>query len=101
VVCAGALISGIAGALVFGAAAGAAHLLRDRPRWRDVVMVGGSATGLILAGAVLSRHPWRAVDGYAGHSAGVQLLALVAVGLLAASVLQFVGLPIPTRRRRR
>ena len=37
------------------------------------------------AGAVLSQNPWRSVDGYAGHSVGVQLLALVSVAMLAAS----------------
>jgi arabinofuranan 3-O-arabinosyltransferase len=45
-----------------------------------------SAGGLIMAGAVLSRHPWRSVDGYAGHSANVQLLALISLAVLAASV---------------
>ena len=40
----------------------------------------------ILAGAVLSRYPWRSVDGYIGHAWGVQLLALISVGALAASV---------------
>ncbi len=37
---------------------------------------------------MLSQNPWRSVDGYAGHSAGVQLLALVSVGALAASVVR-------------
>jgi arabinofuranan 3-O-arabinosyltransferase len=45
-----------------------------------------SAGGLILAGAALSRHPWRSVGGYAGHSANVQLLALISLAVLAASV---------------
>ena len=40
------------------------------------------ACGLILAGAVLSRYPWRSVDGYIGHSPWVQLMALIATGLL-------------------
>ncbi|MDQ2626388.1 MAG: hypothetical protein M3Y90_05225, partial [Actinomycetota bacterium] len=44
-----------------------------------------SAGGLIAAGAMLARHPWRSVDGYAGHSAGVQLAALVSVAVLAAT----------------
>jgi arabinofuranan 3-O-arabinosyltransferase len=47
---------------------------------------------MILAGAVLSRHPWRSVDGYAGHAAGVQLLALISLAAVAAAV------TIPTRR---
>jgi arabinofuranan 3-O-arabinosyltransferase len=82
----GAVISGVAGAAVVGAALGARYLLRARPRLADALTVGAAAGGLILSGAVLSRHPWRSVEGYAGHSAGVQLLALIAVGALAASV---------------
>ena len=53
------------------------------PGCRDAITVGTSAGGLILAGAVLSQNPWRSVDGYVGHSAGVQLLALISVGALA------------------
>jgi arabinofuranan 3-O-arabinosyltransferase len=44
-----------------------------------------------VAGAVLSRNPWRSVDGYVGFSVGVQLAALVSVALLAASVVMFAG----------
>jgi arabinofuranan 3-O-arabinosyltransferase len=50
-----------------------------------------AAGGLISAGAVLSQNPWRSVDGYAGHSVGVQLLALVSVAMLAASVVPTSG----------
>ena len=46
-----------------------------------------AAGGLILAGAILSRYPWRSVDGYIGHSPWVQLPALFALGALAASML--------------
>jgi arabinofuranan 3-O-arabinosyltransferase len=62
------------------------HLLRAREKLCDAVTVGATAGGLILAGAVLSQNPWRSVDGYVGHSPGVQLLALISVGMLAASV---------------
>ncbi len=82
----GAVIAGIAGVVVMGAAIGVRYLLRNRPRLNDAVTVGTSAGGLILAGAVLSQNPWRSVDGYVGHSAGVQLLALISIGALAASV---------------
>jgi arabinofuranan 3-O-arabinosyltransferase len=82
---AGALIAGVSGVLVFGAALGMRWVLRNRPRRRDVVTLWLSAGGLILAGAALSRHPWRSVDGYAGHSAVVQLLALISLAALAAS----------------
>jgi arabinofuranan 3-O-arabinosyltransferase len=81
----GALIAGVAGVVVFGAALGMRWVLRNRPRRRDVVTAWLSAGGLILAGAALSRHPWRSVDGYAGHSAAVQLLALISLAALAAS----------------
>lgn len=83
---AGAVIAGVAGVAVFGAALRLQWALRNRPRRRDILTVGLSAGGLILAGAALSRHPWRSVDGYAGHSAGVQLLALISLAVLATSV---------------
>jgi arabinofuranan 3-O-arabinosyltransferase len=82
----GAVLAGAVGMAVFGAALGVRWVLRDRPGRRDAVLVGLSAGGLVLAGAALSRHPWRSVDGYAGHSVGVQLLALISLAALAASV---------------
>ena len=85
VLTAGAVIAGVVGVLVFGAALGMQWALRARPRRRDVAALGLTAGGLILAGAALSRHPWRSVDGYAGHSAGVQLLALISLAVLAAA----------------
>jgi arabinofuranan 3-O-arabinosyltransferase len=96
VLAAGAVIAGPAGVVVVGAALGLRCALRDRQRWRESVTVGLSAGGLILAGAALSRHPWRSVGGYAGHSANVQLLALVSLAVLAASV---VVMPDRVRRR--
>ncbi len=89
VLAAGAVISGAAGVVVFGAALGLRYALRHRPRWSDTVTVGLSAGGMILAGAALSQHPWRSVDGYAGYSAGVQLLALISLAALAASLVKF------------
>jgi arabinofuranan 3-O-arabinosyltransferase len=86
VLAAGAVIAGAVGVLVVGAALGLRYALRHRQRWRDGMAVGLSAGGLILAGAALSRHPWRSVGGYAGHSANVQLLALISLAVLAASV---------------
>ncbi|MGH3637726.1 MAG: alpha-(1-_3)-arabinofuranosyltransferase domain-containing protein, partial [Mycobacterium sp.] len=81
----GFLVSGIAGIVVVGAAIGLRRLLRTRPVVSDRVTLGATAAGLILAGAVLSRYPWRSVDGYIGHAWGVQLLALISVAALAAS----------------
>jgi arabinofuranan 3-O-arabinosyltransferase len=90
VLAAGAVIAGAAGLVVVGAALGLRYFSRHR-RWRDGVTVVLSAGGLILAGAALSRHPWRSVDGYAGHSASVQLLALISLAALAASVVAVPG----------
>jgi arabinofuranan 3-O-arabinosyltransferase len=82
----GALISGVAGVVVVALAVGTRYLLRNREHLCEAVTVTTTAGGLILAGAVLSQNPWRSVDGYVGHSVGVQLLALVSVAMLAASV---------------
>ena len=89
----GFLVSGFTGIAVVGAAIGLRHLLRTRPLASDRVTLGATAGGLILAGAVLSRYPWRSVDGYIGHAWGVQLLALISVAALAASLV-----PIASRR---
>jgi arabinofuranan 3-O-arabinosyltransferase len=83
------LISGLAGILVAAAALGVRFGLRRRHDLRDRVTVGIAAFGLILAGAVLSQNPWRSVDGYVGHSAGVQILALLSVVAVAASTMTF------------
>lgn len=83
VVACGAVIAGAAGVVVVAAALGLRYALRGRRLDRARVVL--SAGGLILAGAALSRHPWRSVDGYAGHSANVQLLALISLAVLAAS----------------
>ncbi len=81
----GALIAGTAGAAVFAAALGLLFALRHRERAFDAARLALSSGGLIVAGAVLCRHPWRSAEGYAGHSAGVQLAALVSVAVLAAT----------------
>jgi arabinofuranan 3-O-arabinosyltransferase len=88
VVAAAAAISGFAGVVVGGAALVLRYVLRRRERLCETVTVGVTAGGLILAGAVLSQSPWRSVDGYVGHSVGVQLLALVSVAMLAASTVR-------------
>ncbi len=93
---AGTAISGPAGLGVFGGALALHHLLRGRPQRMDRVTLWGTSAGMILAGALLSRYPWRSVDGYIGHSPWVQLPALVAVGLLVTS-----ALPAPAPRRSR
>ncbi len=86
VVVAATVISGLAGAMVAGAALALAHLFRQNERITRVATLGTAAGGLVLAGAILSQNPWRSVDGYVGHSAGVQLLALLSVVAVAVSV---------------
>ncbi|WP_081808987.1 alpha-(1-_3)-arabinofuranosyltransferase [Mycobacterium sp. URHB0044] len=88
----GFIVSGPAGAVVVGACLALRRLLP--PKWTERVTIGATAGGLILAGAVLSQYPWRSVDGYLGHSWGLQLLALISVGMVAASA-------VPVRERRR
>ncbi|GAB4602562.1 alpha-(1-_3)-arabinofuranosyltransferase [Mycobacterium avium] len=88
---AGAVIAGAAGVAVLGVALGLRYALGGR-RWARLGMAG-SAGGLILAGAALSRQPWRSVDGYAGHAGYVQLLALISLAALTASVVA-----VPRRR---
>ena len=78
------VIAGWGGVAVMGVALGLRYALRGQ-RWQRLSVVC-SAGGLILAGAALSRQPWRSADGYAGHSASVQLLALISLAVLAASV---------------
>ena len=85
---AGTLIGGAGGLAVFAAALTTGYLLlRRRPQLSGRLTLTAAAGGLILAGAILSRYPWRSVDGYIGHSPWVQLPALFALGALAASML--------------
>ena len=63
----------------------ARFLLRGRESFWDKVTVAAAAGGLTVAGAVLSTHPWRSVDGYVGHSPWVQFLALLSVVAVAVS----------------
>ncbi|BBY55600.1 membrane protein [Mycolicibacillus koreensis] len=83
---AGTLLAGPAGTAVF-----AAVLALRRLRRGAAVLVGLSAAGLGLAAAALARYPWRSVDGYIGHSPGVQLAALVSVAAVTATVLPWPG----------
>ena len=83
---AGTVIAGWGGLAVFGAALAVGHRLRGRPGTRDRLTLLAVPAGVILAGALLSRYPWRSVDGYVGHSGWVQLFALIGLGALAASV---------------
>jgi arabinofuranan 3-O-arabinosyltransferase len=82
----GALIAGTVGLVVFGCALAVGFLMRHRQPDFDRLTLFTVPAGVILAGALLSRHPWRSVDGYIGHSPWVQIPALIALGALAASL---------------
>ena len=84
---AGTMIGGLAGLAVFAAALTAGLAIRHRRPLFDRLTLFAAPTGLILAGALLSRYPWRSTDGYIGHSAWVQLPALIGIAALAASLL--------------
>jgi arabinofuranan 3-O-arabinosyltransferase len=95
IVAMGFAISGVVGAVVVGAALLVTH--RVRPSVSKRLTVGVAAGGLILAGAALSRYPWRSVDGYVGHDWGVQLLALLSVAALAATLVPGASPVVPSR----
>ncbi len=95
----GVVIAGTAGFALVGIAMCLLHWLRHRPWLYTTVIRGLTAGGLIAAGSILARHPWRSVDGYAGHWSSVQLLALISVATLVATAL--VELPAAVRRPRR
>ena len=93
VVAVGFVISGPVGAVVVGACLALRRVLPTA--WSNRMTIGATTGGLILAGAVLSVYPWRSVEGYLGHSWGVQLLALISVGALAASAVPLAGRSSP------
>ena len=84
---AGGVIAGVGGIAVFGAVLIATYLLRHRQPILDRLTVAVTAGALILAGSLLSRYPWRSVDGYIGHSPWVQALALISLAAMATSTL--------------
>ncbi len=91
---AGALIGGAGGLAAFAVALAIGVRMRNRQPTFDRLTLFTVPAGLILAGALLSRYPWRSTDGYIGHSPWVQLPALMALGALAASLL-----PLPRHER--
>ncbi|WP_197074833.1 alpha-(1-_3)-arabinofuranosyltransferase [Rhodococcus sp. MEB064] len=77
--------------LLAAAVTAVGHRWGERVRGRVLVAVAG--LGLSVAGAALSTGPWRSASGYVGHSAGIQLAALLGVAAAALAA-------IPPLRRR-
>lgn len=102
------VVGGLAGLGLVAALAAVLIGVRTRFGWqvagRSAVVVAG--VGFTLAGAMLSTGPWRAADGYVGHSAPIQGAALLAVAAPAVSVLLAAAADSPAlagvvdRRRR-
>ncbi|WP_347563595.1 alpha-(1-_3)-arabinofuranosyltransferase family protein [Rhodococcus sp. ABRD24] len=76
-------------------AAGSAGLARWRgPAFSARVLVGVAGTSAALAAVLLSTGPWRAADGYVGHSFLVQLPALIALAAVGVAALPLAGSPM-------
>ncbi|MFD4180960.1 alpha-(1-_3)-arabinofuranosyltransferase family protein [Rhodococcus sp. NPDC058514] len=75
------VIAGLPGAVVAVLVTGLALVLRARrgPASAARILVGVAGAGTMISVALLSTGPWRAMDGYVGHSVLVQLPALIAV----------------------
>ncbi|MFC7446664.1 alpha-(1-_3)-arabinofuranosyltransferase domain-containing protein [Rhodococcus daqingensis] len=97
------VISGLPGAIVAAVVTGAALILRTRrgPTSAARVLVGVAGVGTMLSAAVLSTGPWRAMDGYVGHSVLVQLPALIAVIAVGLATLPLEASAKATRALRR
>ena len=76
---AGAVISGVTGVAVVGAALGVRYLLREREKPCEAVTVGTAAGGLIPAGAVFSRRAV-AIGGRVRRPLGRRAVARADVG---------------------
>jgi arabinofuranan 3-O-arabinosyltransferase len=85
-----AVTAGVAGIVATVVVAATAEFLRRRfgAGAEDRVLVGLACGGTLLAIALLSTGPWRAPDGYVGHSYAIQLAALIALIAVAVSALR-------------
>ncbi len=92
-VAASAVIAGVGGVVVVAvlgaAAAGLQKLYGSSVAARTLAVSAGAGT--LLSVALLSKGPWRAPDGYIGHSYLVQLAALLALVAVALNALRRTG----------
>ena len=84
----GALIAGVGGVVVSGAALIGRYLLRRRQHVFNRLTLALTPAGLLRAGPPPARYPGRSGDGYIGASAWVQRPALIAVAAVAVSALE-------------
>ncbi|CAM3173734.1 alpha-(1-_3)-arabinofuranosyltransferase [Prescottella defluvii] len=96
VVAVATVVAGPVGTLVtVGVAAGALGLSRWRgPAFAARVLVGVAGVSSALAAVLLSTGPWRAADGYVGHSFLIQLFALIGVVCVGVSALPLSRSPM-------
>jgi arabinofuranan 3-O-arabinosyltransferase len=90
------LVAGIVGTGVTVLIAAAAFGLA---RWRGDAfaarfLVGTAGVSLVIAAALLSTGPWRAADGYVGHSFLIQLFALIGVVCVGVAALPLTRSPM-------
>ncbi|SEL50958.1 alpha-(1-_3)-arabinofuranosyltransferase domain-containing protein [Rhodococcus maanshanensis] len=97
------VIAGLPGTIVAALVTGLALALRVRrgPASAARILVGTAGLGAMLSAALLSTGPWRAIDGYVGHSVLVQLPALVAVVAVGLAALPLAASPRASRALRR
>ncbi|WP_084727463.1 alpha-(1-_3)-arabinofuranosyltransferase [Rhodococcoides yunnanense] len=84
------VVAGIAGIVVTAAVGSIARVAAHRygPAAEARVLVGTAGTATLLAMALLSKGPWRAADGYVGHSYLIQLAALIALVAVGVGALR-------------
>ncbi|WP_206612355.1 alpha-(1-_3)-arabinofuranosyltransferase [Prescottella agglutinans] len=76
-------------------AAGALGLSRWRgPAFAARVLVGTAGVSVVTASVLLSTGPWRAADGYVGHSFLIQLFALIGVVCVGVAALPLSRSPM-------
>ncbi|WP_442239834.1 alpha-(1-_3)-arabinofuranosyltransferase domain-containing protein [Rhodococcus sp. TAF43] len=103
VVAVATVVAGPVGTLVTVLVAAAALGLS---RWRGPsfaarVLVGVAGVSSVLAAVLLSTGPWRAADGYVGHSFLIQLFALIGVVCVGVSALPLSRSPMWRRLSQR
>ncbi|WP_206615835.1 alpha-(1-_3)-arabinofuranosyltransferase [Rhodococcus xishaensis] len=96
----------VAGPVGAATALGVAACALGLSRWRGAVfavrvMAATAGLSLVTASVLLSTGPWRAADGYVGHSFLIQLFALIGVVCVGVTALPLSRSPMWRRRSQR